>query len=97
MPFVAPPVAPFPDPPPAAAPFPPIPPPPPRVPPVPDVIMSLGIVAWGGAPTTIPAAGPPLPPRPPAPPVFGWPSPPRPPLMMSTVFEVIEAEGDPET
>src|SRR2546426_1249138 len=29
--------------------------------------------------------------------MFGWPSPPRPPLMMSTVFEVIEAEGAPET
>src|SRR3989454_7061880 len=29
--------------------------------------------------------------------MFGWPSPPRPPLMMSTVFEVIEAEGAPAT
>src|SRR2546425_1579302 len=78
MPFAAPPVAPFPDPPPAAAPFPPIPP---RT-----VVTELALVAaFFALIRKSPSASPPPPPLPFVVPLFP-PGPPLPPRILPIVF-----------
>src|SRR5438093_7768693 len=71
MPFAAPPVAPFPDPPPAAAPFPPIPPRTVRTElPLASAFIALIRKSPSASPPTppLPFVVPPLPPGPPLPP-----------------------------